>query len=194
MPYSSPNFRASSGYGDGWFQKNGFQSWRTAIDDVDDAGRWLVKQGIADPNKLGIFGWSYGGYAALQSGVTAPDLFKAIVAVAPVTDLQRLRDQGKVMSDYELRRAFVGSGKHVTEGSPARNVARIAAPVLMFHGDQDGNVAIGQSQFMQQQLQKAGKRSELITYPGLDHYLEDSVARTDMLQRSESFLRQAFAH
>ena len=44
-----PNFRGSTGYGDAWFQKNGFQSWRTAIGDVNDAGRWLVKQGIADP-------------------------------------------------------------------------------------------------------------------------------------------------
>lgn len=76
-----PNFRGSAGYGDEWFQKNGFQSWRTAIGDVIDAGRWLVTQEIADPAKLGVVGWSYGGYAALQSGVVAPDLFKAIVAV-----------------------------------------------------------------------------------------------------------------
>ena len=68
-----PNFRGSAGFGDEWFQKNGFQSWRIAIGDVIDAGRWLVSQGIADPKKLGIFGWSYGGYAALQSAVVAPD-------------------------------------------------------------------------------------------------------------------------
>ena len=48
-----PNYRGSAGYGDDWFQKNGFQSWRTAIGDVNDAGRWLVSQGIADPAKLG---------------------------------------------------------------------------------------------------------------------------------------------
>jgi dipeptidyl aminopeptidase/acylaminoacyl peptidase len=48
-----PNFRGSSGYGDAWFQQNGFKSWRVAIGDVVDAGRWLVTQGIADPKKLG---------------------------------------------------------------------------------------------------------------------------------------------
>src|SRR5262249_48911550 len=49
-----PNFRGSSGYGDAWFQKNGFHSWQIAIGDVSDGGRWLVQQGIADPAKLGI--------------------------------------------------------------------------------------------------------------------------------------------
>jgi dipeptidyl aminopeptidase/acylaminoacyl peptidase len=83
-----PNFRGSSGYGEAWFQKNGYQSWKTAIGDVNDAGRWLSAQGIAAPGKLAIVGWSYGGYAALQSAVLDPDLFKAIVAVAPVTDLE----------------------------------------------------------------------------------------------------------
>ncbi|RYY36795.1 MAG: S9 family peptidase, partial [Sphingomonadales bacterium] len=72
-----PNFRGSSGYGDAWFQKNGFQSWRTAVGDVNDGGRWLEKQGIAAPGKLAIVGWSYGGYAALQSAVLDPALFKA---------------------------------------------------------------------------------------------------------------------
>ena len=67
-----PNFRGSSGYGDAWFQQNGFRSWKTAIGDVNDAGRWLVKEGIADPSKLAIVGWSYGGYAALHRTYSTP--------------------------------------------------------------------------------------------------------------------------
>lgn len=59
-----PNFRGSAGYGSHWYQQNGFKSWRIAISDVNDAGRWLVKQGIAAPDKLGIVGWSYGGCKA----------------------------------------------------------------------------------------------------------------------------------
>ena len=77
-----PNFRGSTGYGDAWFQKNGFKSWETAIGDVNDAGRYLVSEGIADPARLGVFGWSYGGYAALQSVALDPDLFKAVTGCA----------------------------------------------------------------------------------------------------------------
>ena len=102
--------------------KNGFQSWRTAIGDVNDAGRWLVKSGIADPSKLAIVGWSYGGYAALQTSVLDPDLFKAIVAIAPVTDLETLRNEANRLSPISRSvDARSVDGPWVVEGSPARN-------------------------------------------------------------------------
>lgn len=189
-----PNFRGSAGYGDAWFQNNGFQSWRTAIGDVTDSGRWLVSQGIADPSKLAIFGWSYGGYAALQSGVTAPDLFKAIVAVAPVTDLDDLKAQYKGRFDAAVARDFIGSGPHVREGSPARHASSITAPVMLFHGDLDQNVRVEASRLMADRLRAAGKRHEIILYPGLDHYLEDSAVRAEMLAKSDAFIRAATGH
>jgi dipeptidyl aminopeptidase/acylaminoacyl peptidase len=186
-----PNYRGSSGYGEGWYQKNGFQSWRTAIGDVNDAGRWLVSQGIADPGKLAIVGWSYGGYAALQSQVLDPNLFKAVVAIAPVTDLAGLVEDSRGFTNYTVVKKFIGTGPHLREGSPAQNVSKIKAPVLLFHGDVDLNVPIVQSRKMQDGLKGAGAQSELIVYPGLDHQLDNTFARTDMLRRSDAFLRKA---
>jgi len=186
-----PNFRGSSGYGDAWFQGNGFRSWRVAIGDVNDAGKWLGSQGIADVSKLAIFGWSYGGYAALQSGVVEPGLFKAVVAVAPVTDLAGLKEESRFWSNHVLANRFIGSGPHIREGSPAENVANMRAPVLLFHGDLDRNVGINQSRRMADRLRAAGKKAELVVYPKLDHYLEDSKVRADMLRKSDSFLRSA---
>lgn len=186
-----PNFRGSSGYGDAWFQGNGFRSWRVAIGDVNDAGKWMVSQGIADVSKLAIFGWSYGGYAALQSGVVEPGLFKAVVAVAPVTDLAGLKEESRFWSNHVLANRFIGSGPHIREGSPAENVANMRAPVLLFHGDLDRNVGINQSRRMADRLRAAGKKAELVVYPKLDHYLEDSKVRADMLRKSDSFLRSA---
>ncbi len=186
-----PNFRGSEGYGDAWFQRNGFQSWRIAIGDVSDAGRWLVREGIADPAKLAVVGWSYGGYAALQSAVVDPDLFKAVVAIAPVTDLNLLKEESRGWSDFRLNRDFIGSGPHIREGSPAQNAASIRVPVLMFHGDLDRNVGVLQSRTMNDRLRDAGRQSELVVFPGLDHYIQDSAARTQMLRRSDAFLRDS---
>jgi dienelactone hydrolase len=186
-----PNFRGSTGYGDAWFRDNGFKSWRLAIGDVNDGGRWLVKQGIADAGKLGIVGWSYGGYAALQSSVLDPDLFKAIVAIAPVTDLESLRAESRYYTNFAMVDAFIGKGPHVVEGSPARNAARIKAPVLLFHGTNDLNVGVGESRLMTGKLRDAGKTVELVEFKKLDHQLDDSQARAEMLAKSDAFLRKS---
>lgn len=184
-----PEFRGSSGYGDAWFVDNGFKSWRTAVGDIDDGARWLVKQGIADPDKLAIVGWSYGGYAALQSNVVDPTLYKAVVAIAPVTDLAALKQESFDYTNHALEERYIGSGAHIVEGSPAYHADRFVAPVLMFHGDRDLNVGIGESREMDAALRKAGKLSQLVVYPGLDHQLDDNVARTDMLTKADAFLR-----
>ena len=186
-----PNFRGSSGYGSAWYQENGFKSWRTAIGDVNDAGRWLVAQGVAAPDKLAVVGWSYGGYAALQSAVLDPDLFKAIVAIAPVTDLERLRTESSRYVSGSLVSAFIGTGAHVREGSPAQNAASFKAPVLLFHGDMDQNVDVAESRYMEARLKAAGKTATYVEFAGLSHSLPDTAARTRMLSESDAFLRKA---
>ncbi|CAN5344765.1 S9 family peptidase [soil metagenome] len=186
-----PNYRGSSGYGQEWFRDNGWKSWKVAIGDVNDAGRWLVAQGIADPAKLAIVGWSYGGYAALQSNVLDPALFKAVVAIAPVTDLGELKGESQGYGGHEVNKRYIGEGPHIDEGSPARHASAFRAPVLMFHGTDDLNVRIGESRLMDRRLKEAGKSSELIVYPSIDHGLRDSAVRTDMLTRADAFLTKA---
>ena len=186
-----PNFRGSYGYGDSWLVTNGFQGWETAIGDVNDGARWLISEGIANGDQLAAVGWSYGGYAALQSSVLEPGLFKAIVAIAPVTDLPALREDAMSFTSGRNVAEYLGSGPHLTAGSPARHAERITAPVLLFHGDQDINVDVGQSRRMHDRLGDAGRNSELVIFEGLDHYLSDSAVRTQMLERSDAFLREA---
>lgn len=186
-----PQFRGSAGFGDAWFQQNGFRSWKAAIGDVLDAGRWLVSQGIAAPSKLGIVGWSYGGYAALQSSVVDPNLFKAVVAIAPVTDLAALKEESRGWTNFANVRDFIGTGPHIREGSPAQNAARMKAPILLFHAELDRNVSIAESRLMDRKLREAGVPHELVTWDKLDHYLEDSSVRAEMLSRSDAFLRKS---
>lgn len=187
-----PNYRGSTGYGDGWYEQNGWHSWSLAVGDVLDGGRWLVAQGIADPKKLGIVGWSYGGYAALQSAVVDPALFKAVVAIAPVTDLNDLSEEWRPLGGFWFMRDYVGSGPEAQAASPAEHADRIKAPVLLFHGSMDRNVSIQESEHMARSLKAAGASYELVTFDKLDHQLDDSAARAKMLAKSDAFLRQAF--
>lgn len=186
-----PQFRGSFGFGEQWLMQSGYRSWRTAIGDVVEAGRWLVGQGIADPAKLTIAGWSYGGYAALQAQVIDPALFKAVVAIAPVTDFADRMRRSQYYSNYLIEQQRMGTGMEAEEASPSSHAAQFRAPVLMFHGTADGNVDITQAKIMQGKLEGAGKRSRLVIYDGLAHGLNDSDARADMLQQSADFLLAA---
>ena len=188
------NYRGSTGYGDDFENENGFRNWRTAISDVTDAARFLVKDGIADKDRLAIVGWSYGGYAALQAAAVEPDMFKTVVAIAPVTDLALLKRDAQGFTNSELVNDFVGSGDHIRSGSPLRNAQAIKVPVLLVHGDLDTNVGIDHSLKMAATLKSLGKPVELLKYSGLDHQLEDSNARVEMLTKMGEALDKAIGH
>jgi len=187
-----PNFRGSTGFGEAFENENAIINWAQAMNDINDGARWLVKEGIADPARVAIVGWSYGGYAALQANVVDPSIYKAAIAIAPVTDLIKVRRQeGFEYASSKVDQAQFGrSTDNLAKGSPARNAAAIRAPVLMFHGERDANVLVDQARDMEAALKAAGKPVELVVYPVLAHSLDDSAARTDMLRKSAAFLER----
>jgi dipeptidyl aminopeptidase/acylaminoacyl peptidase len=185
-----PNYRGSAGYGEDWLSENGFRNWSTSVADINSAARYLTAQGIADPKKLAIVGWSYGGYAALQSVATDPTLYHASVAIAPVTDLSLLKQDSRNFVNSKLVSQYVGSGDHITAGSPLRNADKIEIPVLLVHGDLDSNVSIAHSEKMAGALPQA----QFIRFKGLDHYLDDSNARVEMLTKVGDLLDRTIGH
>jgi dipeptidyl aminopeptidase/acylaminoacyl peptidase len=189
-----PQYRGSAGYGQVWENVNGFVNWRTSMSDIAASTRWLASQGIADPKRIAIVGWSYGGYAALMEAETDPSLYKAVVAVAPVTDLQLLKQDSANFTSARMIEEFVGSGPHVVEGSPLRHAEKIQAPVLLAHGDMDRNVRFWHSQKMASALESDGKKVEFLQYKGLDHQLADSTARTDLLTHIGALLESTIGH
>lgn len=189
-----PNYRGSSGYGDQFENENGFKNWRTSISDVNDAAEYLVGQGIADPKRLAILGWSYGGYAALQSAITAPGRYKAVVAIAPVTDLGMVKEEAKGYTNEDIVAEFVGNGEHIESGSPLRHASDIKVPVLLAHGDLDSNVGVNQSAKMADALRAANSPVEFLRYPNLDHQLDDSNARVEMLTKIGELLDRTIGH
>jgi dipeptidyl aminopeptidase/acylaminoacyl peptidase len=189
-----PQYRGSAGFGDSWLMKNGFKSWRTSIGDITASAHWLASQGIADPKRLAVVGWSYGGYAALQSAVTEPSLFKAVAAVAPVTDPQMLKQEASGYVNADVVADFVGSGPELVQGSPLRHASEIKVPVLLAHGDLDQNVGVAESDKMAAALAAAGTKVSFLRYKGLDHQLDDSAARTELLTEIGKLLDMSIGH
>lgn len=189
-----PEYRGSKGYGDTWLNQNGFKNWRTSMSDIAASAKWLSGQGIADPKRVAIVGWSYGGYAALMEAETDPSLYKAVAAIAPVTDLQTLKQWEQNFTDARIVEDFIGTGPHILEGSPARHADQIQVPVLLAHGTLDDNVAFLQSEKMDSALEGAGKKVDFLQYKGLDHQLNDSTVRADLLTHIGMLLDQTIGH
>jgi dipeptidyl aminopeptidase/acylaminoacyl peptidase len=115
-----------------------------------------------------------------------------VVAIAPVTDLVALKEEFRMFTNFKLVRQFVGDGPYMSAGSPVEQAEKIQVPVLLFHGGLDRNVSVRQSKRMAERLRAAGAKCELVTWDELDHYLDDSSARAQMLNKSEVFLTHAF--
>ncbi len=127
-----PQYRGSTGFGRKlWLAGDG--QWGLKMqDDNDDAANWLVKQGIAKPGNIAIFGYSYGGFAASAAVVRPGGPFSCAIAGAPVTDLARI---GRNWSEGRLQRIL--QGNTVKGMDPMKNTDKASIPVLLFVGDRD---------------------------------------------------------
>jgi dipeptidyl aminopeptidase/acylaminoacyl peptidase len=169
-----PNFRGSSGYGDA-FRTAGYRQWGLAMqDDVTDGARWLMRQGIADPDRVGIYGSSYGGYAALMGAVKTPNLYRAAASYAGVTSIPMILSDAQWYLFWEdENRPKIGDGwddaARLARTSPLENAARIDVPVLLGHGADDPIVHVRHSQRMAAALRGAGAPVEYLEFPAEVH-------------------------
>lgn len=188
-----PNFRGSSGYG-GRFRAMGYGEWGDDMQqDVADGAKWLVNQGIADPNRICIMGGSYGGYATLMGLVQDSDIFRCGVAWAPVTDLKRILVQDNSWDEdnpWFWRVTGGKSRKELKEISPAYLARKITRPLLLMHGDQDDIVFVDQSRILVKALKKRKNPAPLqyLEFRGLGHQVATEEAREKFLKEIEKFL------
>lgn len=183
------NFRGSAGYGYD-FMAAGLQNWGKAMqDDVEDGTRFLIQEGIADPEKICIVGASYGGYAALMALIKTPDLYQCAVSFAGVTDVSFMMKKARRYTNYEVAKKQIGSNhKELRAVSPVNYVEKITKPVLLIHGDKDRSVLVKHSQKMFKKMQKAGKDVEYIELEDTDHYLSDNDGRVITFEAMDEFL------
>ena len=183
-----PNFRGSSGYGIK-FADAGRRQWGRAMQtDIEDGYAHLLEAGLADPGEACIYGFSYGGYAALAAATLTPDLYQCVIDGAGISDLDaflrwKRKEEGADSEAYEYWVEHIGDPSadkaDIAAYSPARLADRITRPVLLLHGTDDGIVPFDQSERMAEAMEKAGKPVRLVELKESGHsYMSDEDEQT----------------
>ncbi len=148
---------------------------------------WLTAQPWADPERIGVFGWSYGGYMTLMMQMQHPGIYAAGAAVAPVTDW--------ALYDTHYTERYLGMPRN-DDGSPTEPYTRgnvltyaeqLADPLLLIHGMADDNVLFTHSTMLMQQLQDAAIDFDLMTYPGEKHGITGKGQRLHVYRQIDRF-------
>ena len=167
-----PQYRGSRGYGMKFytaaFEEGGYGGYGMQ-DDKDDGALHLVKEGLADTDRMAMFGWSYGGYAALVAASRSPQIYQCMVAGAAVADrmmqLNYFRDNARGAESIALVRTWDKSL------SPIDEVEKVNIPMLIVHGDVDQRVPVDHAKKYLKELDKHGKSYEYVELEGADHFL-----------------------
>jgi dipeptidyl aminopeptidase/acylaminoacyl peptidase len=188
------NYRGSGGYGRAFMAKGMGEIAGKMHDDLIDAVQWAVKKGIADEQKVAIYGASYGGFSALLGATKTPEVFACAIDVVGVTDWASLLESAPAYWELDLWYRFIGDPKIpeqrkvLDSKSPLYMASNAKKPILIMHGVNDPRVKIDQSDRMVDALRKAGKDVRYVTFKGDGHGNQKWNNNLTMYRESEDFL------
>ncbi|MDZ4047472.1 MAG: S9 family peptidase [Pseudoxanthomonas sp.] len=165
------NFRGSGNYGRRFSQLGAGQWGRTMQDDLTDATRWAIEQGIADKDRVCIYGASYGAYAALMGVAREPGLYQCAAGLVGVYDVDRLvrDDQGGSRFLAHYSSSWIGEPGTLSQVSPVRLAGQVKVPVFLAAGGEDERVDFKHSELMQEALEAAGVPVETLYFANEGH-------------------------
>jgi len=186
------NFRGSEGYGID-FADAGIREWGgTMQDDLTDATRWAIDEGIAREGNVCIFGSSYGGYAALMGAAREPDLYACAIGHAGIYDLALMFETGDIptwrIGRRYLERVLGGDEELLRERSPAQRAERIKAAVMLIHGKDDERADYKQAKRMKEALEAADKPFVWRALGDEGHGIYDEKTREEVYTEILGFL------
>lgn len=184
------NFRGSGGYGKAYTSAGGRQWGGKMQDDLTDATRWAIAEGVADKGRICLYGASYGGYASLMGVAKEPDLYKCAVGYVGVYDLPKMvaDDTRESRRSGNWLREWVGEGDALAVVSPNRIADRIKVPVFLAAGGEDKIAPIEHSKLMESALRKAGVPVESLYYDTEAHGFYTEEHRKEFYTRLLAFL------
>jgi dipeptidyl aminopeptidase/acylaminoacyl peptidase len=179
----APDYRGSIGYGRDWRQGVYKDVGGKDADDAAAGAAYLKTLGYVDPERIGVWGLSYGGFFTLEAMTRTPTLFRCGVDVAGTVDYLMYLNAwtfGRMGTPEESPAAYEVAG-------PVKRVDRIVRPLLVLHGTSDVNVAFLHSVRLIDELLKNGKDVEFMVYPGEFHYFTRAHVLRDAWQRVDRF-------
>ncbi len=190
------NFRGSTGYGKKFWEAS-FKEWGlTMQDDITDGTNWLVEKGIADPDRIAIYGASYGGYATLMGLVKEPELYAAGVDYVGVSNMFTFM---KTIPPYwepmlDMMYEMVGNPKTdsllLRKVSPVFHVDKIVSPLFIAQGANDPRVNIDESDQIVEAMKKRGVFVEYMVKEDEGHGFHNEENRFDFYRAMEAFLKE----
>jgi dipeptidyl aminopeptidase/acylaminoacyl peptidase len=185
------NYRGSGGYGRK-FTYDWYGRWGLEMqEDLEDATYWAIKAGVADPNRICIYGASYGGYAALMGVVKTPDLYKCSIGYVGVYDLTTFMKYGDVSRSSSGRRYLaeaLGTDQADRDRrSPTPNVDKIKVPIFLVEGMQDDRVFPKHYLDMKKALKERGHRFETLEIQRAAHGARDPASVLEISCRMIDF-------
>ncbi len=180
-----PNVRGSSGYGEKFLMAN-YRDWGGGdYQDIQSGLDELVKRGIADPDKMGQTGWSYGGYMTAWT-LTQTNRFKAVMVGAGLTNMFSMystNDLQRVLEGYFGAEPWDDLEAYWTKASAMAHIKKAKTPTLILHGANDQRVPIGQAQELYMGLKKNEIPVQLVFFPREGHGLQEPRHQLDKMKR-----------
>ncbi|MBC2605160.1 alpha/beta hydrolase family protein [Pelagicoccus albus] len=190
------NYRGSTGYGRKISDEAAYE-FRAMQDDITQAVKLLVDQGIADKSRLAIMGASFGGYSALCGAVFEPELYRCAITNMGVFDWEEMikarKWQDHQYSHFKLKEQLgdpESDTNRFEEISPIYHIENIKIPIFVVHGKNDSNVSIKQSKRLKSELEKYGIEHETLFVGGEGHNVFSLKKRLDLYQRILAFLEK----
>ncbi|WP_426688976.1 alpha/beta hydrolase family protein [Rhodanobacter ginsengiterrae] len=188
------NYRGSSGRGYN-FRNAGYRQWGTGIQqDLIDAVKWAISEDYADPQRICIYGASFGGYSALMAPIRAPGMFKCAIGYAGIYDMGMRYKKGDTQESKAGRSALrVQMGDNPAElaaNSPVNLADKIDVPVFLIHGEDDQRAPFAHAKAMRAALEAAHKPYEWMSKPGEGHGFYDEKNNIELYTKLQAFLEK----
>lgn len=188
------NFRGSGNYGRAHTQA-GAQQWGAAMqDDVTDATRWAISEGIADGRRICIYGASYGAYSAMMGAAREPGLYQCAAGYVGVYDLPMMYTRGDIQdrgSGVTYLREWLGDPAKLGAVSPVNLAERIKVPVFLAAGGEDKRAPIQHTERMEAALKRAGTPVESLYYKTEGHGFYTEAHRSEYYDKLLAFLARS---